>query len=189
MPLTIAGIGNRLSRDDAIGLLLVQALSEKLQLTLQGDDSCVDARIAIRGTCPVRATLWEGVDALAMASELLELDGPALIVDCADMGLQPGQWRAFSVDQCLLAIKSSSVSVHGLGMAEALEIARGLGLSHSVTVFGVQPFDLSPQHGLTPEMAERFDELLDALILTIGNLEIDIAALVGEIGFETAVMS
>jgi hypothetical protein len=62
-----------------------------------------------------------------------------------------------------MILKTSSVSTHGMGLAEGLELARTLGFDQSARIFGVQPFDLSPGQGLTPEMTSRFPSLLDSL--------------------------
>lgn len=144
--LTVAGVGTRLSRDDGIGPALVEALAAETQ--------------------PARFTtqLWEDADALTLAQCLLELEGPALLVDCADMGLDSGAWRLFACGDAKLKIAAGgAVSTHGLGIADALSIAMALGYGHALHLFGVQPFDLSPRPGLTLEMQGRFPVLVAAL--------------------------
>jgi hydrogenase maturation protease len=143
--LTVVGVGSRFGRDDAIGLVLVEGLS------------------ASPGADGLATRLWEDADALTLAGNLLEMDGPVLIVDCADMGLPGGSWRLFAGDSSRWKWHSASVSTHGLGMAEALFIAGGLGFSHPVYVFGVQPFDLSPIPEMTTEMQSLSSEILAAL--------------------------
>jgi hydrogenase maturation protease len=138
------GLGSQLSSDDEIGLDLVQALSRE-----EG----------YAGRC----ILLESVDAAMVASSLLDWQKPVILVDAADMGLIPGEYRFFADSDASLILKTSSVSVHGLGLAEGLELARALGYDHLVGIFGVQPFDLYPKHGLTPRMKERFPLLLAAL--------------------------
>ena len=147
--LTVVGIGSRLSRDDAIGLELVQALS------------------APPG---VGVLLWEDADALTLAHELLQLTTPLLVVDCADMRLAPGTWRSFPLDGSAQAWSGSVISTHGLGMAEALTIARQLGFQQPVKVFGVQPFDIRPGTGLSTPMAQRLESLQQALRETVADL-------------------
>ncbi|MBF0626663.1 MAG: hydrogenase maturation protease [Magnetococcales bacterium] len=152
---TVIGVGSRGARDDAIGLLLVEALAQST---------------ASPGLTPL---LWEDADALTVAHDLLALTEPVLIVDCANMGLEGGAWRHFRPRDGELKITRDALSTHGLGMAEALEIACGLGFDHPVRVFGVQPFDLSPQPGLTPEMAQRMPELLTGLQTVVTRLLAD----------------
>jgi hydrogenase maturation protease len=140
----IVGLGTRLNSDDEIGLALVQALSQETEFS----EHCM---------------LLEGADAATVASALLEWHRPVILVDAADMEIESGEFRLFSDKEALIAMKSSSVSTHGLGLAEGLELARALGFDQPAAIFGVQPFDLSPRPGLTPEMYHRFPLLLAEL--------------------------
>ena len=140
----LAGLGTRLSGDDEIGLALVQAFSQETEF-------------------PEHCMLLESADAALVASSLLEWQQPVIFVDAADMGLVPGEYRFFSDKDASVTLKNDSVSTHGLGLAEGLEIARALGFDRSAAIFGIQPFDLSPRQGLTPEMKDRFPSLLAAL--------------------------
>jgi hydrogenase maturation protease len=140
----VVGLGTSLSSDDEIGLALVQALSLDTELS---------------GYC----ILLESADAATVASSLLEWRQSVILVDAADMGLNPGEFRFFADKDASMVLKTSSVSTHGLGLAEGLEIARALGFDRSVNIFGVQPFDLSPRQGMTQEMTNRFTSLLEAL--------------------------
>ncbi len=143
--LTVAGIGSQVSCDDGIGLTLVRALSERPLLS------------------GITARLWEDADALTLAHLLLESEQPVLLVDCADMRLDSGCWRLFSDANAGLNMQSRTLSTHGLGLAEALSIARTLGLAQRVHIFGIQPFDLAPICDLSPEMKQRLPRLLRAL--------------------------
>ncbi|MEO5327069.1 MAG: hydrogenase maturation protease [Magnetococcus sp. THC-1_WYH] len=152
MEWSVIGLGNRNAGDDGIGLTLVEGMAhifDKKGVTLH---------------------LWEEADPLTVAQNLLELTGPVLIVDCADMGLPPGEWRAFPCEENTLRPDNSSVSTHGLGMAQALALARGLGYAHPIHLFGIQPFDLSPQTGLSSGMRQRVPAMIDALAGTTRRL-------------------
>ena len=140
----MVGVGTPASRDDEIGLALVRALS----LEAEYKDSCV---------------LLEYADAALVASSLLEWQKPVVLVDAADMGLTPGEYRFFSDSDASMTLKASSVSTHGLGLAEGLELARSLGYDRPIRIFGVQPFDLAPKQGLSREMSELFPSLLASL--------------------------
>jgi hydrogenase maturation protease len=140
----IVGLGTYLGHDDVIGLALVQELSREMAFA----ERCV---------------LLESADAATVASSLLEWQRPVILVDAADMGLAPGEYRSFSDRDASVILKTSSVSTHGLGLAEGLELARTLGFDRPAGIFGIQPFDLSPGQGLTPEMTSRFPLLLAAL--------------------------
>ena len=140
--LLVAGVGSRLSRDDAIGLELVATLDPPPW---------------------VECRLWEDADALTLAADLLDLDQTTLVVDCARMGLPPGSARCFAPTEAHLGSRLRALSSHGLGLAEALEIARRLGLAQQVHLFGVQPFDLDRGPGLSPPMTARLPALLGQL--------------------------
>lgn len=140
----IVGLGSRLGSDDGIGLELVRVLSGE-------------------GKYTERCRLLENADAATVASSLLEWRCPAILVDAADMELIPGRSRFFADSDASLLLKTSSVSSHGLGIAEGLALARTLGYDQPVGVFGVQPFDLSPKQGLTPQMRKLFPSLLAEL--------------------------
>lgn len=155
--LTVAGIGSRHSGDDAIGLWLVDHLAG-----LPAD---------------VHREQWEDADALSLAHRLLGTPGPLLIVDCAEMGLGGGEWRCFSATadaNMKLTPLSRSISTHGLGLAEALAIARQLGSTTTVSIFAVQPFELAlrppSQNGLSEAMRARLPQLQSALRQNIDTL-------------------
>ncbi|MFN3076451.1 MAG: hydrogenase maturation protease [Alphaproteobacteria bacterium] len=144
MTLTVIGVGNRFAGDDGVGLVLAEALAEA-------------------PPCPGYSVMpREQADALTLAHDLLELPGPALIVDCADMGVGEGEWRCLSLPE-ELAAPSPSLSTHGLGLSEALALARALGYPHAVHLFGVQPYSLAMRSGLTRDMAARLPEILTGL--------------------------
>lgn len=140
----IVGLGTLLSSDDEIGLALVSALARE-----KGFEK--------------RCLLLENCDAATVAASLIEWHHSVLLVDAAAMGIAPGEYRFFADSDASVILKNSSVSTHGLGLAEGLELARVLGFDQSVYIFGVQPFNLAPGQGLTPEMTARFPALLGAL--------------------------
>lgn len=140
----IVGIGTPASSDDEVGLALVRALSREARYN---------------GRCRI----LDYPDAATVAFSLLEWRKPVILVDAADMDLAAGEYRFFADTDASMILKNSSVSTHGLGLAEGLKLARTLGFDLPIRIFGVQPFDLSPKQGLTREMSERFPSLLDAL--------------------------
>ena len=140
----IVGLGTYLGRDDEIGLALVRELARDVEFA----ERCV---------------LLDSADAATVASLLLEWLRPVILVDAANMDIAPGECRFFAGGDASIILKTSSVSTHGMGLAEGLELARTLGFDQSACIFGIQPFDLAPGQGLTPEMTARFPSLLDAL--------------------------
>jgi hydrogenase maturation protease len=152
MSLFVVGLGSQLSGDDAIGLVLVDAIRARFP--------------AAAVTCDA----WPAADALTIAHDLLAQDGPVVVVDCADMGLRPGSYRLLSLDEVRLHVKHSPVSVHGIGLAEALELARILGHAQPVHLFGVQPYRVAPGTSLTPELEAHVPALSEALAREVRRL-------------------
>ena len=141
-PLVIIGLGNRWCSDDGIGLELVDAVA-----------ACHIEAIECRA--------FESADALTLAHEMLELDAPCLIVDCADMGEEPGSSRYFSESDVKLG---SARSTHGFGIAEALPLVRALGFTHAVNIFGVQPYSMAMAQGCSSPMRAELSNLLESLL-------------------------
>jgi hydrogenase maturation protease len=153
MALNVVGLGSELSGDDAVGLVLVERLRGR---AAGGSVSCL---------------LWPNADGLTAAHDLLALEGAVLLVDCADMGLEPGSYRLLLQSQVRLQVKHSAVSVHGIGVAEALALARRLGFTQPVHVFAVQPFRLEPGTPLSDELQARLPALDEALAAAVEALE------------------
>jgi hydrogenase maturation protease len=152
MALNVVGLGSELSGDDAVGLVLVERLRRRV---VGRSVSCL---------------LWPNADALTAAHDLLALEGAVLLVDCADMGLEPGSHRLLLQSQVRLQVKHSAVSVHGIGVPEALELARRLGFARPVHLFAVQPFRLEPGTPLSTELQARLPALDDALTAAVEGM-------------------
>ena len=145
MAFTVVGLGSEVSGDDAVGLILV----DQVQGRLQG--------------APVTCVRWPEADALTVAHDLLALDDGVLLVDCADLGLEPGSARLLWSGDVRLKVKHSPVSVHGIGLAEGLELAARLGFTRPVHLFAVQPADLAPGTRLSEALQARLPALVAEL--------------------------
>lgn len=152
MTWTVVGVGSRAARDDAVGIKLVEDVGSLL------------------GGTPDQFLLWEDADALTLVQNLLDLEEPVVVVDAASMGLPAGSWRWVTDQEVRLQNNLGTVSTHGLGLGEALGIARDLGHAHPIYLFLVQPFDLSPQMGLTPEMEAVYPSIVRGLNRSLATL-------------------
>jgi hydrogenase maturation protease len=137
----VAAVGCYSAGDDAIGLHLAKDLA-----ALNPD---------------VELRLWEDADSLTVAQELLETKSDILLLDCADMGLPAGSTRIFRRES--IRFRTSSVSTHGFGLAEAVDLACTLGFSSDIRIFGIQPFDCSPGKSLSEAMWECYPAILREL--------------------------
>ena len=87
-----------------------------------------------------------------------------MIVDCADLGLEPGAWRLF--DEAALNAYNGS-STHGLGLADALALVRRLGFDAPLHCFGIQPADLADRDTLSGQLEAALPRLDQTLRDTI----------------------
>lgn len=109
----VAGLGNELRGDDAAGLLTARALR-----TLRPTDVDVEEY---------------GGDAAALA-EAISRHAHVIVVDAVASSAPAGSVTPLSPFE--VSARSGS-STHGLGIREALELARALGAQPTVHVFGI----------------------------------------------------
>jgi len=112
--MVIIGCGNRQRSDDAAGVLVVEKLRE---LGIKADTCAGQAADLIEA--------WAGAD-------------DVIVVDVVVTGAPVGTVRAWDARQVLISRKAPA-STHGLGVAEAIELARVLGrLPARLKVYGIE---------------------------------------------------
>ena len=79
------------------------------------------------------------LDASRNVTPLRVEETDVVIVDCADMGKQPGDYSFFDNHSGAPRLRTDSVSTHGLGLGEALSLARTLGFKRSVWCSACSP--------------------------------------------------
>jgi hydrogenase maturation protease len=128
----VLGLGNPLRADDGAGPAAVEALA-RLDLPLDVD--------LLDGGAPGLETVL-----------LLQGYERAIVVDAADMGLEPGAWRRLAPETIRIAggDAEKSGTLHAAGLAEALELGRALGvLPETIIIYGIQPQNVGWSEGLT----------------------------------------
>lgn len=110
----VAGLGNELRGDDAAGLLAARA---------------------------IRALLLENVDVEEHSGDVVALaesmarHAEVVVVDAVVSGAPPGTLCELNPDGAVTRARSSS---HGLGVSEALALARALGATPHVRLIGIE---------------------------------------------------
>jgi len=128
----VLGIGNPWRRDDGAGPAVATRLSGRLPEsvaihTLAGDP-------------------LELVDALRGAEVVVVVDATV-----SESGVEPGTVHRFDATAEPLPATFGRLSSHGLGLAEAVELARTLGcLPRSILVYGIEGADFHAGQGLSP---------------------------------------
>lgn len=146
----VLGLGNILLRDEGIGVRVAQALEG---VPLPPDVEVVDGATA-------------GFGLLGLLANRRKV----IVIDAIMADEQPGTVLRLSPED-LLPPPGQSLSLHDVGLLEALAAARQLGESpHEVVIFGVQPqviecgLELSPAlAGLVPRIIELVLAELDSV--------------------------
>lgn len=139
----VVGIGNPDRGDDAIGLRVAGWLRE----------------LAIPGI--------EVAEASGEPAQLLDLlrDRPQVwLIDGCVSGAATGTLHEFDAGQCRLPVRLGSTSSHGLGAAEAIELARALGeLPGRCVVLAIEGAAFERGARLTPEVGRAGEALVRRL--------------------------
>lgn len=115
----ILGVGNPLAGDDGVGVRAIDALAA-------ASDLPAGIRLLDVGVL--------GIDILAW----IQPDEPVVILDAVHGSGSPGTLYRFGLDE-IAAPARPRLSVHDLGVAEALEAARLMGRPLRGTLIGVEP--------------------------------------------------
>lgn len=135
----VIAVGNPFCGDDGVGAAVLAALAA--------------ASPAATGRADLVDLVDLGTDALALL-EHLEPATPCVVVDAARMGLAPGAVAAFRPGEARLRIRGDGLSLHGLGLADAFELAGQLGrMPDDLLVVGVEPASVTPGTELSDAVA------------------------------------
>ena len=141
----ILGLGNPLRGDDGLGPRVIEELEQR---------SLPDGVTAIDG----------GVGGLSLLRYLEDWER-VLIIDVADVGLQPGQFLRFTPQEARLLENECSFSVHGAGLGEAIALGNALGREMAeIVIYGLQPESLEWRQGLSPAVEAGLPALMKAVL-------------------------
>ncbi|MBK7047174.1 MAG: hydrogenase maturation protease [bacterium] len=108
----------------------------------------------LAGSCPRRWNWWIWAPTRWPWSTSLDPGTPCLVMDAARMGREPGAVVAFRPEEVKLRISGDGLSLHGLGLAEALGLADRLGrMPRDLKVIGVEPAQVGLGTGLSDAAA------------------------------------
>jgi hydrogenase maturation protease len=122
-----------------------------------------------RRPLPDGVTLREtGTDGYGLINDLEDTD-VAIIVDCANMGREPGTVLAFSPKEVESTVQDQRMSLHSVNLLGVVQLAKTLGLTARIRIIGIQP--------KVVEMGEELsDEVAAAVPRAIELVESEIAA-------------
>src|ERR1022692_580316 len=139
----IIGCGNRERSDDGAGILVAERLRE---LGIEADTRIGDAADLIEA--------WKGAE-------------DVIVVDAVVTGAPVGTVQAGDGRQPLTTIRATA-STHGLGVAEAIELAHVLDrLPARLRVYGVEGRRFEPGSGISPEVQRAVEEVVQRIIADV----------------------
>jgi hydrogenase maturation protease len=126
----------------------------------RGDDAAGPAVARrLRGTLPASIEVAEHNGETASLLALLDGADCAVLVDACVSSGEPGAVRRFDVSDAPLPEAKFSLSTHGLGLGEAVELARALGqLPARTIVYAIEANAFDAGAPLSPAVAAAIDE-------------------------------
>jgi hydrogenase maturation protease len=135
----VIGLGNMLLSDEGVGVHLVRRLSKQQE----------------------KFPLVDFIDAGSAGMALLHLIAnrkKAVIIDCAQMGAEPGTIRRFTTHEVQSVKKLSHYSLHELDILQVINLSKQLGECPNEVVFlGIQPELLLPGQNLSGTLSDKIN--------------------------------
>ena len=145
MKTAILGVGNILLKDEGIGVRVVRQLEQ--EYTFPPDIALIDG----------------GTDGPHLTSLVADFD-EIIVIDAVEGGENPGTLYRFALDQISFDVPTH-LSIHQMGVLEALNEVKLLGKEPKVTFIGVEPEDISPWGmDLSPVIEEKIPEIITLVL-------------------------
>ena len=150
-PILVLGLGNILLRDEGIGVRVVEAMGS---VNLSPGVEIIDGATA-------------GFDLIDLLADRRKV----IVIDAIDGQCEPGTVLRLNPED-LVPQDSRGVSLHEMGLLEALTAARQLGVApDEVVIIGVQPNDVSCGLDLSPEMARLVPAIIGLVLAELEGAE------------------
>ena len=151
MKTTLIGLGNILMQDEGIGVHAVKALQERFEV-------------------PPELEIVDGGTAGLNLLPFLEGRDRVLFVDAVDFGREPGFMGELSNDAIPALFGKDKSSLHHVGLAEVLALARLLEiLPQEICLIGIQPLAMEPGLELTALLQEKLERLIAHISAKLGE--------------------
>ncbi|MBN1389793.1 MAG: hydrogenase maturation protease [Candidatus Thermoplasmatota archaeon] len=149
MKKAIFGIGNQMMGDDGIGPLLISRLEEIDNFP--ADVDLVD----------------EGVGGIRIIHDMEGYE-KVLIIDAADFGGAPGEYRLFRPEEAETVKQLSGRSLHEMDLMRAIELARITdGAPKDILIMAIQPESVEMRMGVSEILLSMIEDYVDAVRTSI----------------------
>lgn len=145
----IAGIGNSYRGDDGAGWAVIDGLT-----------GAVDPSIKL---AKLRGDAAELID-------LFSQYGNVYLVDACSMSREPGSWQCLDLHKDPLAKENPQTSTHGFGVAQAIALAKNLGmLPEKLVLYAIAGNRYNVSEGLSPPVVKGVKEVIQAILLMLNQ--------------------
>ncbi|EKD27339.1 MAG: [NiFe]-hydrogenase maturation endoprotease [uncultured bacterium] len=147
----VVGIGNYTQFDDSIALKIVEYISEK---ALNKGFEVIDL----------------SANALNIFSYLNSDTDKILIVDCAKMGKNPGEYSIFDFNDVSSDKEVGNISTHENDMIQIIKMAMELDYKiPEIRFMGIEPAEIKSEFGISPILKDSFPRYVEAIINEINT--------------------
>ncbi len=139
----VVALGNPLMGDEGVGPTLLERLRDT-------------------GILPPSVDLLDSAGSILSALHTLRGRRKVVFLDCALMGLKPGEFRRFLPSQVKTEKVLPRLSLHEGDLFEMLETAKMLGeTAEEMVIFGFEPAEVCPRRGLSDVLTAQLGNYLD----------------------------
>ncbi len=144
VPFLILGVGNTLLGDEGVGVHVIEMMKKMEPLD--------------------NTELIDGGTALIELLHLLSNREKVIVIDAVKCGNEPGAVYRFTPRDVAI-LKQNQISVHQVGILEALSMAELAGWRpHEVVIFGIEPKRVDWGLELSPEVASIVPEVIKLIM-------------------------
>jgi hydrogenase maturation protease len=144
MKTLVIGVGNVGRGDDGVGLEAARRVASRRPAGASVLQASGEASGLIEA--------WEGTERV-------------VIIDASHGSGAPGLVHRIDAIRERVPASLGSTSTHGLGVAEAVELARSLGrLPRSIVIYAVEGTDFGPGRGLSADVEAALSGVVDAVV-------------------------
>jgi hydrogenase maturation protease len=137
--LKVIALGNTLRGDDGVGPAVID--------TLTGMEA------------PEMILIDLGSNAFDLLFHLNRPE-PIVLIDCAQMGIEPGGIRRMTVDAKILQHVDRFISLHGFSFSEIYGMAAGIGTTAPCRLIAIEPDSVEFGSGLSPVVRESIPSVV-----------------------------
>jgi len=152
----ILGVGNLLLGDEGFGVHVVRRLQENYQF-------------------PDNVEILDGGTSGIMLAPFIESKDVLFVIDVVNLAEKPGTIHVYENKDVRAGNIQTRMSPHQVGLLEILDLCRLRGNAPEwLEMITVVPADLSTHIGLSPELAQVVDPVIDALLQKLARYEIQV---------------